>query len=62
MDEQGSKLPHFYALAQTHFEQMKWQIRLQSVPSLYFLSEHLNACRSTTILLALVQNLIITLC
>lgn len=62
MDEQGSKLPHFYSIVQQNFEHMEWQIKLESVPWIYWLSENLSLCRAATIALALLQNVIITLC
>jgi hypothetical protein len=62
IDEQGSKLPHFYSIVQQNFEHMEWQIKLESVPWIFWLSENLAVCRNATISLALLQNLIITLC
>jgi len=62
MDEQGSKLPHFYSIVQQNFEHMKWQIKLESVPWIFWLTENLRSCQNATLSLALLQNTIITLC
>ncbi|XP_073724012.1 inositol 1,4,5-trisphosphate-gated calcium channel ITPR3 isoform X3 [Misgurnus anguillicaudatus] len=61
LDEQGSKVPHFFEQTQFLHNEMEWQKKLRSMPVLFWFSRRMSLWGTISFNLAVFINLIIAL-